>query len=82
MQDLCEKIRKSMFVFFCKHHRNLVEERFEVPRRLKISKKSFKNLDFSRAVLKSGDDEGYEVIKEYKIYDSSERRSCRDGGEL
>ena len=53
MQDLYEGIKKSMFGYFCKHHKNLIEERFKVPRRLKITKKSFRNVSISSNNLSS-----------------------------
>ena len=40
MSDLYESIRKSMFAYFCKHHSNIIEEKFAVPRKVKIAKKS------------------------------------------
>ena len=42
MADFYETIRKSMFAYFCKHHSNIIEEKFAVPRKVKIAKKSHK----------------------------------------
>ena len=40
MADLYETIRKSMFAYFCKHNSHIIEEKFAVPRKVKIAKKS------------------------------------------
>ena len=39
MAEIYDSIRKSMFAYFCKHHSQLIEENFAVPRRVKIGKK-------------------------------------------
>ena len=74
MQDLYDAIRKSMFSYFCKHHSHLIEERFEVPRRMKISKKSLKSNGISKNLIENDIDGNiefrmvrpqiYEIIKD------------------
>ena len=40
MADLYASIQKSMFAYFCKHNSHIIEEKFAVPRKVKIAKKA------------------------------------------
>ena len=55
MKSSILKIRKLMFIYFCKHNRNLMNEEFSVPKIKMIKKKEKKSLSKKSITQKKND---------------------------
>ena len=53
MKDSYEPTRKALFAYFCRHHNNLIEYKFQIPFKLRIKKKrqSKENLTINKEEL-------------------------------
>ena len=44
MLDFYEPVKRSMFRFFCRHHSEIVQQEFSVPKRIRIKKHSSRGM--------------------------------------